>query len=478
MAKKVKFPLDMGNEVYVRTLDELKENYNTEKVTEYFLDGRLLTWLKDRYYEEEAEQVQELAEQGDKDNLAVKLGKIFGAEIKAEEIDVEALEIRREKLEKLRQITADDKILENVDKVAFSQEELGDLLDAEEEVIYLCGEKFRIPLSVKNVRYIGLNNPVVTIGGKGEINLEASGIVFENCEFSDDTKARLAVKEDKAVVEHNDIITNKNPLYLKNGEPELSIVNSFVELYHLNNPTPFTTSQMKEYYIKPMFRDSDKIILTGQYLNFTYTKDDRKFAKVVTVQSKHAAKSIEKHNHILCYTEDNKGAFASGCLFNIGLKRKYIMGEPLSAGSLQIYIRPEKYTEFLEKFAVTSLIAVPCRENVGITDLTRMAYNKNPALDDIIPLIYIDMEKVVDDMCSKLGKTVGTLEKGCNGLAYCIEFDLGDYGIYNSPSHYSDISDFKYNDYADTANTFENRYTNNIFTATDNYVNAIMNLLK
>ncbi len=34
MAKKVKFPLDMGNEVYVRTLEELKENYNSEKVTE------------------------------------------------------------------------------------------------------------------------------------------------------------------------------------------------------------------------------------------------------------------------------------------------------------------------------------------------------------------------------------------------------------------------------------------------------------
>lgn len=328
--------------------------------------------------------------------------------------------------------------------------------------------------------YIGVNNPVVTISGKGEIDLEAKGIVIENCEFSEDTMARFAVKEkNKDTVERNDTITNKDPLYLKNGEPELSIVNSFVELYHLNNPTPLTTSQMKEYYIKPMFRDSKKIILTGQYLNFTYTtKDDCKFATVVTAQSKHAAKSIEKHNHILCYTEDNKGAFASGCLFNIGLKHKFIMGEPHSAGSLQIYIRPEKYTEFLEKFAVTSLIAVPCRENVGITDLTRMAYNKNPALDDIIPLIYIDMEKVVADMCEKLGKTVGTLEYGFDKRCYCLTFDLGDYGIYNSPSHYSDISDFKYNDYTDTANIFENRYTNNIFTATDNYVNAIMNLLK
>lgn len=190
MAKKVKFPLDMGNEVYVRTLEELKENYNSEKVTEYFLDGRLLTWLEDRYFDDEAEQVRELMEQDDKNNLAAKLGKIFGVEIQ-EDVDVENLEIRREKLEKLRNITSDDNILNSADLVAFSQEELGDLLDNGEEVIYLCGEKFRIPLSVENVRYIGVNNPTVTISGKGEIDLEASGITFENCEFSDDTGERF-----------------------------------------------------------------------------------------------------------------------------------------------------------------------------------------------------------------------------------------------------------------------------------------------
>ncbi|MDE7304147.1 MAG: hypothetical protein K2N60_12605 [Oscillospiraceae bacterium] len=278
MAKKVKFPLDMGNEVYVRTLEELKENYNSEKVTEYFLDGRLLTWLNDRYFDDEAEQVQELMEQEDKNNIAAKLGKIFGIEIQ-DYVDVENLEIRREKLEKLRQITADDEVLKNADSVAFSQEELGDLLDNEVEVIYLCGEKFRIPLSVKNVRYIGVNKPVISISGKGEVDLEASGISIVECEFSDDTKARLTAKEDNIdIVKHNDIITNKDPLYLKNGESELSIINSFVDLYHLNNPTSFTTSQMKEHSIHSPFRDSDKIILTGQYLNFTYTNEDRKFA--------------------------------------------------------------------------------------------------------------------------------------------------------------------------------------------------------
>ncbi len=203
MAKKVKFPLNMGNEVCVRTLDDLKENYNSEKVTEYFLDGRLLTWLNDRYYEEEAEQVRALAEQGDKENLAAKLGKIFGVEIQGD-VDVENLEIRREKLEKLRLITSDDNILDNADFAAFSQEELGDLLDEGAETIYLCCGKFRIPAGVKNVRYIGLNSPVVTIGGKGEIDLEASGIVFENCIFSEETEERIALNTAPSKKENED----------------------------------------------------------------------------------------------------------------------------------------------------------------------------------------------------------------------------------------------------------------------------------
>lgn len=190
MAKKVKLPLDMGNDVFVRTLDELKENYNSEKAVESFLDGRLLTWLDDRYYEDEAARVRELSEQGDRDKLAVKLGEIFGVKVETE-VDVDVLEIRREKLEKLRKITSDDNILANADSAAFSQEDLGDLLDEGAEVIYLCGGSFRIPLSVENVRYIGVNSPVITIKCRGTIDLSEKGIAIERCTFDEGTKAKL-----------------------------------------------------------------------------------------------------------------------------------------------------------------------------------------------------------------------------------------------------------------------------------------------
>lgn len=197
MARKPRIPLDMGNDIMVRTIDELKEHYNAEKVTEYFLNGKLFTWLKDRYYDEEAEQVEKLSEQTNLHNPAAKLGEIFGIEIK-ESVNVEELETRREKLEKLRAITSDDEILDNVDSVAFSQEDLGDLLDVakkneeKKKIIYLCGDKFRIPLSVKNIKYIGVNNPAVSIGGKCETNLEESGISFEKCELPEEIKEKIA----------------------------------------------------------------------------------------------------------------------------------------------------------------------------------------------------------------------------------------------------------------------------------------------
>lgn len=196
MGKRARFPLDMGNDIKVTTIEALKENYNAEKVTEYFLNGKLLTWLEDRYYDEEAEQVRGLDQQSG-NNPAAKLAKIFGVEIN-ESVDVEALEIRREKLEKLREITGDNEILDNVDHVAFSQEELGELLDDEVEVIYLCGESFRIPLSVKNVRYVGVNDPAVTISGKGDVDLEANGIIIERCELPEEIKEKISVPQKKS----------------------------------------------------------------------------------------------------------------------------------------------------------------------------------------------------------------------------------------------------------------------------------------
>ena len=186
MAKKIRFPLKMKNGAEVRTLDELKENFDLESVLGYFTDGRLATWLTDRYYDEKAEAVSALS--ADMPDLNAKLCEILEVEYQAEndETDVEVIARRREKLRILSSITDDKEILDNVDLVAMDQDELFDILDESPEKVYLYGEKFSIPMGVKNIKYVGVNNPLLVLE-KGKIvgDYNSADILFENVQFEE-----------------------------------------------------------------------------------------------------------------------------------------------------------------------------------------------------------------------------------------------------------------------------------------------------
>lgn len=190
MARKIKLPLDMGNDIKVRDIDELKENYNSEKVVESFLNGELLPWLQDRFYDEEAGKVKALSANTDSGNIAGKLAEIFGVQIESE-VDVEEIAERAEKLKKLRKITSNDDILNNLDSVAFSQEELADVLDRGCETVYLYGSEFRVPLRMTGRKYIGLNNPMIEIKTVDTFDLNKYKITFSGCTFTNETLAKM-----------------------------------------------------------------------------------------------------------------------------------------------------------------------------------------------------------------------------------------------------------------------------------------------
>ena len=188
-------PLEMADGVKVRTLDELKDNWSLEKVVENYLNGRLATWLNDRYYTELAEQVDALAEVQDNTALQKELCRIFDVDFEDEEdIDVDAVSERNRKLEALRQYTADDTVLKNVDSVAFDQEELGDILDTGENIIYLFNNTFSIPLAIKNKKYIGVGKAECIIHSKDVVDFAELGIEFENVVF--DEKYRKIEEEE------------------------------------------------------------------------------------------------------------------------------------------------------------------------------------------------------------------------------------------------------------------------------------------
>lgn len=184
MAKKIKFPLLMKDEAEARTMEEFKAYFDVEKAVGYFLDGKLLTWLEARYYENEADAVRTLSkEEGD---LRKKLCGIFGVEYDEAEdsaLDVEAAEERNRKLAKLRQYTSDPSILEKVDSVAFDQEDLADLLDDDVHDIYLCNNSFVIPLRVEDKKYIGIGKAEAVIKSEEWVDFAAKKIVFEGVEF-------------------------------------------------------------------------------------------------------------------------------------------------------------------------------------------------------------------------------------------------------------------------------------------------------
>ena len=178
MPKKIRFPLKLADGAQARSLEELKEHFDLASVLEHYSSGKLLTWLQDRYIESEAQAVAAL-DQASPD-FQKSLCAIFGVECVSEE-DLETIQRRQERLARLRAITDDDEFIQNIDQVAFDQEELADLLDEGITTIYLCGAKFLVPVSQKGVTYVGINMPAVHLSGTLPEDMSKTGITCKGC---------------------------------------------------------------------------------------------------------------------------------------------------------------------------------------------------------------------------------------------------------------------------------------------------------
>lgn len=191
--KRTRLPLRMENGVEVRSLEELRDNFSIKSVCEYLETGQLLTWLRDRYYDDIADEIETLDAYDDNDG---RLYAIFGVD------NPEIVEIKREKekraaekLKKLKNVmdeTECKRYMNVIDEIAFTQDDVYDLLDEGQSRIYLCGEQFEVPISARDVTYIGIGEPLVLLRVKEKMNLEEErGIRFEDVKFGT-TKARDA----------------------------------------------------------------------------------------------------------------------------------------------------------------------------------------------------------------------------------------------------------------------------------------------
>jgi hypothetical protein len=182
MAKKIRFPLEMENGVEVRSMEELRDNFSTSRVLSYLKNGKLEVWLRDRFEADIADTIGQLDLQAE--DLAKKLCEIFDITYNEEaEDELKKAVERTERILLLKKYTDDKQFEEVIDSIAFNQDELYDLLDEDVDTIYLCGEKFSIPLAKEGVSYIGINQPAVVIDSKVEVDWIKKNISVDNVVF-------------------------------------------------------------------------------------------------------------------------------------------------------------------------------------------------------------------------------------------------------------------------------------------------------
>ena len=183
MAKTIRFPLEMANGVKVRTLEELRANFDLEKILYYYLDGRLCTWLSNGDYHNEREEIKKIDENSEEfvDRLCDVLGVRANGEAK---IDWLAFQKRNEKRLRLKNFTDDWECFEKIDVVAFDQKELDELIQTDADIIYLVSGNYSISVDRENIIYKGIGKASIDVNMDSYVDLERKKIKFQNIEFT------------------------------------------------------------------------------------------------------------------------------------------------------------------------------------------------------------------------------------------------------------------------------------------------------
>lgn len=277
MAKKIKFALEMANGVQVRTIEELRDNFDQGKAMEYFVNGKLVEWLEDRYYDEETEAISEIEENAP--DAAKKICKALGVEYKDDGNDMEDAINVAEKTAKLKKVTNDEAILKNAGYTAFDQEDLADLLDADAKTIYLYGDVFSVPVKrISNVKFVGILESEPKIKLPSSCTKEMLGekkIVFEDVllpkEFRDEVaSAKSEENTTNSIREVSDVQFKVMKKAVYSGMKKVQLSNTILnDEYDLTKNKFFTFA---EYDVHEIDDEIDEAVyyMCGD----KYSKDD------------------------------------------------------------------------------------------------------------------------------------------------------------------------------------------------------------
>ncbi|MBE6095107.1 MAG: zinc ribbon domain-containing protein [Schwartzia succinivorans] len=200
MGKKISFGLEMKDgEPPVRDIEALRKNFDIEKAMGYFLSGKLVEWLENRFCDEEAEKVNAIDKGAPTDVIQRQLCEALGVDVSKvkmdEALDSEIVQRNNEKKDILRQRTSDQSIIAHAAQTAFNPGDLADLWNMDEPTIYLCGDSFKIRSRMTNRTYIGvLGTPKIEIDVNSCEELTEKGIKFENVALPEHLRKKQAEK--------------------------------------------------------------------------------------------------------------------------------------------------------------------------------------------------------------------------------------------------------------------------------------------
>lgn len=181
--RKIKFPLVLKNDVKVRTLEDLQQNFDLEKILAYYENGKLETWLRDRYEDDIAEQVSNI-DRNSPEAVNVLCSVLGVSADNTTGVSLADVRLKNEKLDRVKQISDESEVINNYQNVAFSQEELDSIIASGANTVYIYGEKFIILPNRKNVRFVGLNNPIIDFNQHKWSEYDDNGISFERTDLS------------------------------------------------------------------------------------------------------------------------------------------------------------------------------------------------------------------------------------------------------------------------------------------------------
>ena len=188
-----KFPLLFKNNIEINTMSDLKKHFDFRKLVGYFQNGKLVTWLEDRFYSDEADAIKALRTTDR--HAPHKICDIIGVNFEeyAEELDdAETIAWRQERREHLKKFTTDPEIIKRIDSVAFNQEDLEDILSDSNlpNTIYLCSNFYRFPSGIlrkQYLSYVGIgDNVVIKFETKKPVDLSSLELSFQNITFTEE----------------------------------------------------------------------------------------------------------------------------------------------------------------------------------------------------------------------------------------------------------------------------------------------------